>query len=310
MEGALDSHHVSNRSNAALNTKDNKDQSTNKIDLFFKSGRKRPANDDEPVKKRGRRSKGKKSIDSSASTNTVTTVVNVHKDSLILFDEIEIVFKEDVGFWSTVSHFIKKSKKPIVITTNDEFFQEKMNLNVERIEFERPRVDASIRFLMSVAVRETGTKLEMPTVYEIVRECRCDMRRSLLQLQALICNSDSKETGSTLIDQYKAHTKNGTLNLDQAMAASLFLPCPSHNHDAYFESIFFLDGLVRHLSRTQYTATNDNVDSMSACFKPYDKLIIRDGLTDNSTNNSHFQSVSMNNISKNGSNVAFQNSFL
>lgn len=297
LEGALDSHHVSNH------PKESKENHGSKIDSFFKSpqnGRgilKRTVNDDKPGKKPRRASRGKKNEETSAKSS-----VNVHKESLILFDEIEVVFKEDVGFWPTVVHFIKKSKKPIVITTNDEFIQEKMNLNVERIEFERPRVDASIRFLVSVAGREMpASKLETSTAYEIVRECKCDMRKSLVQLQALIGGARS-----ALIDQYKANSRNGTLNLNQALSGSLFLACPVHNHNAFFENIFFLDGLVRRMINSQTTLFNDCVENSSSSFKPFDKFILRDGLTDNSN-----QSQSSSNNSKNGVNTAaLQNAYL
>lgn len=194
-----------------------------------------------------------------------------------------MVFKEDVGFWSTVSHFVKKSKKPIVITTNDEFIQERMSLNIERIEFERPRVDACVRFLVSVAKREAAAmKLELSTAYEIVRECRCDMRKSLVQLQALIGGQSTPEP-TALIDQYKAQARNGTLNLSQALSASLFLPCTDHNHDAYFDNLFFLDSLARRINESMCLGVSAAA-ATPAGFRPYDKFIVRDGLTDMGAN--------------------------
>jgi hypothetical protein len=49
--------------------------------------------------------------------------LNIQRESLILFDEIDVIFKEDYGFWSAILHFIKRSRKPIVLTTTDEFLQ-------------------------------------------------------------------------------------------------------------------------------------------------------------------------------------------
>jgi hypothetical protein len=122
-----------------------------------------------------------------SNNNTESSSVNIHKESLILFDEIDVVFREDVGFWAAINHFIKRSKKPIILTTNDEFLQEKINLNVEKIEFIRPRIDASIRFLKSVALKEQND-LDTHIAYNIIRDCKCDMRRALVQLQLLTQN--------------------------------------------------------------------------------------------------------------------------
>ena len=123
------------------------------------------------------------------TTTTSTTVVNIHKESLILFDEVDVVFREDVGFWSAVLHFVKRSRKPIILTTSDEFMMDKCNLNVERIDYARPRVDAAIQFLRRVARAEEHVVLDTCVLNRLLRECRCDMRRALVQLQALIQNS-------------------------------------------------------------------------------------------------------------------------
>lgn len=287
-----------------------------KIESFFKPNEKRgslkrsAAGDEQSVKKTVRRSKGKK----EENGPSVKSSVNVHKESLILFDEIDVVFKDDVGFWSTVTHFVKKSKKPIVITTNDEFIQERLNLNVERIGFERPRVDACVRFLVSVAARETPhVKLETSTAYGIARECRCDMRKSLVQLQALIGGGASSKSlaswSSSLIDHYKSQSRNGTLDLNQALSASLFISCPNHNHNAFFDNLFFLDVLNRRLHDSQTSLDRAKTQhSPAAGFRPYDKLIVRDGLTDNGANATptviSFQSSLVNTNAKNQSNTS------
>lgn len=311
LEGALDSHHVSNRrtennTNNSGNKKtlnnSNKEIRTSgsKINAFFKpSNQQQQQKPTEPTTtttttKRGGQVKRSAARRSNQGENNApkSTVVNVHKESLILFDEIEVVFKEDVGFWSTVNHFVKRSKKPIVITTNDEFVQERLNLlNVERIEFERPRLDAAIRFLVSVAARE-HSKLETSTAYEIVRECGCDMRKALVQLQALIEGRANSNCSSELIDKYKAESRNGTLDLDVVLSKCVFQPCSSHNQDAYFDRVFYLDGLVRRLVETDSSSTS----SYSTCFKTYDKFLVKDGLTDNTATNHQ--------LSQNSSNAA------
>ena len=117
--------------------------------------------------------------------------MNIQRESLILFDEIDVIFKEDVGFWSAIMHFIKRSRKPILLTTTDEYLQEKMNLNVERVEFMQPRIDASVRFLKKVAKQEHA-ELDTPTAYQILKDTKCDLRRALIQLQMHVASDPTR----------------------------------------------------------------------------------------------------------------------
>lgn len=130
------------------------------------------------------------------STPTSSPSVKIHTESLILFDEIDVVFKEDVGFFAAINHFIKKSRKPIVLTTNDEFIltqaKTQVNLNVEKIRFNQPRVDAGVKFLKSVANSEKFD-LDTSVAYKILNDCKCDMRRALVQLQTVIGSSRSHD---------------------------------------------------------------------------------------------------------------------
>lgn len=43
------------------------------------------------------------------------------RQSLILLEEVDILFKEDVNFWSTVTRIIKECKRPVICTCNGEF---------------------------------------------------------------------------------------------------------------------------------------------------------------------------------------------
>ena len=68
--------------------------------------------------------KEKAKVKDKMSTEVASgTSLNIQRESLILFDEIDVIFKEDHGFWSAILHFIKRSKKPIVMTTTDEYLQ-------------------------------------------------------------------------------------------------------------------------------------------------------------------------------------------
>ncbi|ESO07181.1 hypothetical protein HELRODRAFT_138031, partial [Helobdella robusta] len=76
-------------------------------------------------------------IQKMSSEELPSSIINT-KMSLILFDEVDIVFNSDRGFLSAVQKFIKITKRPIVLTTNDERFRERFNSDIEAINLMKP----------------------------------------------------------------------------------------------------------------------------------------------------------------------------
>lgn len=166
---------------------------------------------------------------------------------------------------------------------------EKFNLNVEKIDFVRPRVDAAVRFLKSVAKKE-NRKIDTATASRIITECKCDMRRALVQLQALIgygTNRASIESDHALMDKYRLSGLNSTQNLNKHLSKWLFSSCGHHNEANYFRSIFYLDVLCKQLLKYNHMENMSNINAeTSVNFKRYDMFLLKDGLTDNSNSNS------------------------
>ena len=46
------------------------------------------------------------------------TKQNLNKISIILVEEIDIIFEQDKGFWNAINSLIKISKRPIILTCN------------------------------------------------------------------------------------------------------------------------------------------------------------------------------------------------
>ncbi|RNA02469.1 ATPase family AAA domain-containing 5 [Brachionus plicatilis] len=267
LDGALNSHHVSG------SKKDLSATTSFKMEKFFNS----------IEKACGKSRKRKNSLRREAVLTNASGLieheqssVNIHKESLILFDEIDVVFREDVGFWSAVNHFIKKSKKPIVLTTSDEFIQEKVNLNVEKIDFGRPRIDAAVRFLKSVAKAES-MRLDTSTAYKISHECKCDMRKSINQLQIMLTNADRCQ-----MKKFKSAAMHTNLNLN-----SFFIHqtnCALHVEGYYLDQLLFMDKLSKRILNYLHLETGCVFNQeQPANFKRYDLLILKDGLGDHVT---------------------------
>ncbi|XP_029295068.1 ATPase family AAA domain-containing protein 5b isoform X2 [Cottoperca gobio] len=102
--------------------------------------------------------------------------------SLILFEEVDVIFDDDVGFLSAIKTFMLTTKRPVILTTNDPLFRERFNCSLEEIIFKTPSVVNVCSYLLLVGLAE-NVRLELDDVSSLVRLCRGDVRRCLLQLQ-------------------------------------------------------------------------------------------------------------------------------
>ncbi|XP_029017728.1 ATPase family AAA domain-containing protein 5b isoform X2 [Betta splendens] len=94
--------------------------------------------------------------------------------SLILFEEVDVVFEDDVGFYAAIRTFMTTTKRPVVLTTTDPLFRERFGCNLDEITFETPSA------LVGSAER---VRLQADDVGGLLALTRGDVRRCLLQLQ-------------------------------------------------------------------------------------------------------------------------------
>ncbi|XP_068607115.1 ATPase family AAA domain-containing protein 5b [Brachionichthys hirsutus] len=101
--------------------------------------------------------------------------------SLILFEEVDVIFDDDVGFLAAIKTFMTSTKRPVVLTTNDPSFKERFGRGVDEVIFTTPSAGAC-SFLQLVALAEHAP-LETGDVVGLLRASGGDVRRCLLQLQ-------------------------------------------------------------------------------------------------------------------------------
>uniref|UniRef100_A0A1A8HAV7 ATPase family, AAA domain containing 5a n=1 Tax=Nothobranchius korthausae TaxID=1143690 RepID=A0A1A8HAV7_9TELE len=51
--------------------------------------------------------------------------------SLILFEEVDVIFEDDVGFVAAIRSFVTTTKRPVVLTSNDPFLRERFSCSLE-----------------------------------------------------------------------------------------------------------------------------------------------------------------------------------
>ncbi|XP_054859934.1 ATPase family AAA domain-containing protein 5 [Eublepharis macularius] len=102
--------------------------------------------------------------------------------SLILFEEVDIIFDEDVGFLNAIKTFMTTTKRPVVLTTNDPSFSLIFDGFFEEITFSVPSL-VNIGSYLQVLCLAENLRTDIGDFAALLTTNNCDIRQSILDLQ-------------------------------------------------------------------------------------------------------------------------------
>ncbi|XP_055008996.1 LOW QUALITY PROTEIN: ATPase family AAA domain-containing protein 5 [Boleophthalmus pectinirostris] len=137
--------------------------------------------------------------------------------SLILFEEVDVIFEEDTGFLSAIKTFMMTTKRPVILTSSDPAFSATFDGNLEEIVFKPPSVLDVACYLQLLCLAE-NMRTDLKDISSLLSLNHGDIRRTLLQLQFWARSGGQRRTTppSGQNDELQQKTEGAVTNMEDS----------------------------------------------------------------------------------------------
>ncbi|XP_077316800.1 ATPase family AAA domain-containing protein 5 isoform X2 [Lithobates pipiens] len=153
---------------------------------FFKAAPKQKSEEKKAAPDPGKVSGGKtcenKAVKPFISEKGAEETPRKSATSLILFEEVDVIFDDDSGFLSAIKTFMSTTKRPVILTTSDGMFGTMFDGFFEDITFHTPSVVNVASYLQVLCLAE-NLRVDTKDLMTLLTANTCDIRQSVLQLQ-------------------------------------------------------------------------------------------------------------------------------
>ncbi|XP_029413767.1 ATPase family AAA domain-containing protein 5 isoform X2 [Nannospalax galili] len=126
--------------------------------------------------------------------------------SLILFEEVDVIFDEDAGFLNAIKTFMATTKRPVILTTSDPTFSLVFDGCFEEINFNIPSLLNVASYLQMICLAE-NFRTDVKDFITLLTANACDIRKSILYLQFWI-RSGGGFLEEKLLSQCEGNSRN------------------------------------------------------------------------------------------------------
>ncbi|KAM5150845.1 ATPase family AAA domain-containing protein 5 isoform 2-T2 [Callospermophilus lateralis] len=126
--------------------------------------------------------------------------------SLILFEEVDVIFDEDAGFLNAIKTFMATTKRPVILTTSDPTFSLLFDGCFEEINFSTPSLLNVATYLQMICLTE-NFRTDVKDFVTLLTANGCDIRKSILYLQFWI-----RSGGGFLEERPLSHCRGSSKN--------------------------------------------------------------------------------------------------
>ncbi|VDO50990.1 unnamed protein product [Schistosoma margrebowiei] len=181
----------------------------------------------------------KKNVSSKKNSSSTkdSESLNLNCNSIVLFDEVDVLFESDRGFWSGLSSLLQLARRPVILTASDSSIVHNLPVPAYICHFTSASLELIVPYIRVLCLNE-GYDLDVQTANSLIKSIQspnltvnklssehCDLRRLINELQWFCISAPHEEVNKKYIKNENSLILNefidDPLNLVQKISPTL-----------------------------------------------------------------------------------------